>query len=86
VTSAGWHVLGGYLRVLRNPKTPRMVVAMFVGRLPNGMFPLGIVFVLRQYAGSYSTAGVALATLMLGTMCSAPFRGRAVDRWDSPAS
>jgi MFS family permease len=58
-----------------------MVVAMFVGRIPNGMFPLGIVFVLRQYSGSYSAAGAALGALMLGTTCSAPFRGRAVDRW-----
>jgi len=81
VTSAGWPVLGGYLRVLRTPTTPRVVAAMFVGRLPNGMFPLGIVFLLRQYSGSYSAAGIALAALMLGTMCSAPFRGRAVDRW-----
>jgi MFS family permease len=81
VTSAGWHGFGGYLRVLRTPRTPRMVAAMFVGRLPNGMFPLGIVFVLRQHSGSYSAAGAALAALMLGTTCSAPFRGRAVDRW-----
>jgi MFS family permease len=81
VTSAGWRGFGGYLRVLRTPRTPRLVVAMFVGRLPNGMFPLGIVFVLRQYSGSYSAAGAALAALMLGTTCSAPFRGRAVDRW-----
>ncbi|MFL6118423.1 MFS transporter [Actinophytocola sp.] len=54
---------------------------MFVGRLPNGMFPLGIVFVLHQHSGSYSAAGAALAALMLGITCSAPFRGRAVDRW-----
>jgi MFS family permease len=81
VTCQGWRVLAGYVRVLRTPGTPRMVVAMFVGRLPNGMFPLGIVFVLRQYSGSYSAAGAALGALMLGTTCSAPFRGRAVDRW-----
>jgi MFS family permease len=72
--------LGGYLRVLRTPQAPRLVVAMFVGRLPNGMFPLGIVFVLHQHSGSYSDAGAALAALMLGTTCSAPLRGRAVDR------
>jgi MFS family permease len=81
VTCQGWRVLAGYVRVLRTPGTPRMVVAMFVGRIPNGMFPLGIVFVLRQYSGSYSAAGAALGALMLGTTCSAPFRGRAVDRW-----
>jgi MFS family permease len=81
VTSAGRHLFGGYLRVLRTPRTPRLVAAMFVGRLPNGMFPLGIVFVLRQWSGSYSVAGAALAALMLGTTCSAPIRGRAVDRW-----
>ena len=81
MTSAGWHVVGGYLRVLQAPRTPRLVAAMFVGRLPNGMFPLGIVFVLRQSSGSYAVAGAALAALMLGTTCSAPLRGRAVDRW-----
>ncbi|HEX5118644.1 MAG TPA: hypothetical protein VFW65_25960 [Pseudonocardiaceae bacterium] len=58
-----------------------MVTAMFVGRLPNGMFPLGIVFVLHQSSGSYSATGAALAALMLGTTCSTPFRGRLVDRW-----
>lgn len=81
MTSERGHVFGGYLRVLRTPGTPRLVVSMVVGRLPNGMFPLGIVFVLRQQTGSYSTAGAALAALMIGTTCSAPFRGRAVDRW-----
>ncbi|MEU6577535.1 hypothetical protein [Streptomyces sp. NPDC046805] len=70
-----------YLRVLRAPQAPRLVVAMFVGRLPNGMFPLGIVLVLHRSSGSYSVSGAALAALMLGTTCSAPFRGRLVDRW-----
>jgi MFS family permease len=58
-----------------------MVAAMFVGRLPNGMFSLGLVLLLHQLTGSYSASGTALAALMLGTTCSAPFRGRAVDRW-----
>jgi MFS family permease len=81
VTPAGPHVVRTYLRILRAPQTARMVAAMFVGRLPNGMFPLGIVFVLHGSSGSYSATGAALAALMVGTMCSAPYRGRAVDRW-----
>jgi MFS family permease len=73
--------LGAYLGILRRPQTARMVTAMLLGRLPNGMFPLGVVFVLRGSSGSYSAAGAALAALMVGTTCSAPLRGRAVDRW-----
>ncbi|MFE5027748.1 MFS transporter [Streptomyces sp. NPDC056656] len=81
MTSDGWNLFRKYLHVLRAPQAPRMVVSMFIGRLPNGMFPLGIVFVLHHSSGSYSVSGAALATLMLGTTCSAPFRGRMVDRW-----
>lgn len=77
----GWNLFRIYLRVLRAPQAPRMVVSMFIGRLPNGMFPLGIVFVLHRSSGSYSVSGTALAALMLGTTCSAPLRGRMVDRW-----
>ena len=54
---------------------------MVVGRLPNGMRPLGIVLLVHQQQGSYTLAGAALAALMIGTTASAPFRGRAVDRW-----
>jgi MFS family permease len=81
VALAGWRVFRVYPRILRAPHAARLVAAMFVGRLPNGMFPLGIVFVLRGSSASYSATGAALAALMLGTTCSAPVRGRAVDRW-----
>ncbi|MFI6077179.1 MFS transporter [Actinoplanes sp. NPDC051343] len=60
---------------------PRLLSAMVVGRLPNGMRPLGIVLLVHQQQGSYAVAGAALAALMIGTTASAPFRGRAVDRW-----
>ncbi|MEU8180941.1 MFS transporter [Micromonospora sp. NPDC049044] len=60
---------------------PRLVSAMVVGRLPNGMRPLAIVLLVHQQQGSYAIAGTALAALMIGTTASAPFRGRAVDRW-----
>ncbi|HEX5405193.1 MAG TPA: hypothetical protein VFX16_23170 [Pseudonocardiaceae bacterium] len=56
-----------------------MVVVMFVGRLPNGLFPLGIVFVLRRSSGSYAVAGPALADARHDVRC--PVRGRTVDRW-----
>ena len=70
-----------YGRVLRSRQVPRLVTAMVVGRLPNGMRPLGIVLLVHQQQSSYSSAGAALAALMIGTTGSAPFRGRAVDRW-----
>ena len=74
-------VLGRYRRVLRARQVPRLVSAMVVGRLPNGMRPLAIVLLVHQQQGSYAIAGAALAALMIGTTASAPFRGRAVDRW-----
>ncbi|MFC9249753.1 MFS transporter, partial [Streptomyces sp. NPDC057136] len=54
---------------------------MVVGRLPNGMRPLAIVLLVHQQQGSYALSGAAVAALMIGTTGSAPFRGRAVDRW-----
>jgi MFS family permease len=81
VASLGWRVFPVYYQILRAPRVTRLVLAMFVGRLPNGMFPLGVVLLLHQTTGSYGTSGAALAALMVGTTVSAPFRGRAVDRW-----
>jgi MFS family permease len=73
--------LGHYRRVLGARQVPRLLAAMVAGRLPNGMRPLGIVFLIHEQQGSYAASGVALAALMAGTTGSAPFRGRAVDRW-----
>ncbi|TCC40378.1 MFS transporter [Kribbella speibonae] len=81
MASGKLQVFAVYYQVLRTPQVPRLVASMFVGRLPNGMFSLGIVLFLHDTTGSYSASGAALAALMLGTTCSAPFRGRAVDRW-----
>lgn len=73
--------LGRYQRVLGARQVPRLLAAMVAGRLPNGMRPLGVVFLIHQQQGSYAASGAALAALMVGTTVSAPFRGRAVDRW-----
>lgn len=70
-----------YHRVLRAHQVLHLVSPMVVGRLPNGMRPLGIVLLVHQQHGSYAIAGAALAALTIGTTGSAPFRGRAVDRW-----
>jgi MFS family permease len=72
---------GRYRRVLRTRQVPRLVASMVAGRLPNGMLPLGIVLLVHQQQGSYAVSGAALAALMVGTTGSAPFRGRAIDRW-----
>ena len=58
---------GRYHRVLRARQVPRLLSAMVVGRLPNGMRPLGIVLLVHQQQGSYAIAGAALAALMVGT-------------------
>lgn len=83
MTSAGTPQMtfGRYRNVLRAPQVPRLALAMVVGRLPNGMRPLGVVLLIHQQQGSYAIAGAALAALMIGTTASAPLRGRAVDRW-----
>lgn len=72
---------GAYVLVGRAPHVQRVSIAMFLGRLPNGMLPLGIVLLIDERLGSYAISGAALAAFMVGTTVSAPIRGRAVDRW-----
>ncbi|MFI5735430.1 hypothetical protein ACIA49_35300 [Kribbella sp. NPDC051587] len=73
--------MGGYLVVLRAPQVGRLATAMVIGRLPNGMLPIGVVVLINERLRSYEASGAVLAALMVGTTVSAPFRGRAVDRW-----
>lgn len=69
------------LRAVVDPPSVRLVAATsLVARLPKGMVPLATVLLLRQSAGSYAIAGIAVALTALGDAASAPAQGWLADR------
>lgn len=54
---------------------------MMVGRVPNGILPVGLVVFMHQQLGSYTQAGVVTAGYTVGIALSAPARGRALDHF-----
>lgn len=66
--------------LLRRPHVPRVLLAVFAGRLPEGMVPLGVVLVVREDGGSFALAGVMTAALAIGAAVGGPVLGRLVDR------
>jgi MFS family permease len=62
------------------PGIPVAVVGAFLGRLSNGMTPLGTVLLVRDHGGSYAAAGLCTASFALASAIGSPIRGRLVDR------
>jgi MFS transporter len=56
-----------------------------LGRLPLGMTPLALLFLVRAEGYSYGAAGVVVAVHAIAVGIGAPVRGREVDR-DGPAA
>ena len=52
-----------------------------VGRFPNSMFPVGLVFAAEAITGSYGVAGSASAGFSLAGAVAKPIGGRLVDRY-----
>ena len=52
-----------------------------VGRFPNSMFPVGLVFAVEAITGSYGVAGSASAGFSLAGAVAKPVGGRLVDRY-----
>jgi hypothetical protein len=68
-------------RAVLDPAPVRLVAATsLVARLPKGMVSLATVLLLRQSAGSYAIAGIAVALTALGDAASAPAQGWLADR------
>ena len=52
-----------------------------VGRFPNSMYPVGLVFAVEAITGSYGLAGSASAGFSLAGAVAKPIGGRLVDRY-----
>jgi MFS family permease len=69
-----------YAAVLAMPQMAALFAAAFIGRLPVGMYSLGIVLMLSKKAGSYALAGAATGAFAASSGMSAPVLGRLIDR------
>jgi MFS family permease len=76
---AGWRAR--YCRVLERPHARFLLVATFVGQLPNGFIPLALVLLLREGGAGFGGAGSAVAAYAIGSAGASPIRGRLVDRF-----
>jgi MFS family permease len=76
-TSSG---LGRYAALFRAPGVGQVVMAGLIGRLPQGMVPLGTVLLVRAEGHSYAIVGLVVAALSLVSAATSPLVGRLVDR------
>ncbi len=83
---APWHSasVSRYLRILRQRAALMPFAAAVAARLPISMGPLGIVLLVQQVRGSYTSAAAVTAAFALATSVSAPLLGRAMDRVGQP--
>ena len=70
-----------YARILRAPRTARLLLPTLVARIPDAIAATAIAVLVRSVTGSYSTAGLAAGAFGIGTAVSAPLAGRALDRF-----
>jgi MFS family permease len=72
-----------YKELLGIPHAKAMLGWSMLGRLPLGMTPLALLFLVRAEGYGYGAAGVAVALYAVAVGIGAPVRGRQVDR-DGP--
>lgn len=70
--------------LLRRRYVPRVLVTVLLGRLPEGMVPLGIVLLVRDGDGSFGLAGLLAAFLAVGAAVGGPPLGRLIDHRGQP--
>ncbi|KQY59439.1 hypothetical protein ASD11_07690 [Aeromicrobium sp. Root495] len=68
-----------YGRLLTRPGATPFAAAALLGRLPLSMLGLGIVLVVEQRTGSFGSAGLLAAVLVLAAAVCSPLQGRAAD-------
>ncbi|MGA2009726.1 MAG: MFS transporter [Solirubrobacteraceae bacterium] len=73
-------MLDSYRAVLATPGCARVFATALVARLPQGMWSLAILLLVRGTTGSYAAAGFAVGAFALATAACAPLQGRLVDR------
>lgn len=70
-----------YKELLGLPHARAMLGWSLLGRLPLGMTPLALLFLVRGEGGSYGAAGVVVALYAVAVGVGAPVAGRQVDRF-----
>jgi MFS family permease len=73
-------MLGAYRECLSQPSVKYLLAANLVGRLPNGMAPLGIALHLRSEGAGFGLVGGLTALYGLCIAVGGPVLGRAVDK------
>ena len=71
---------GHYRRLLGLPHARAMLCWSLLGRLPLGMTPLALLFLVRAEGWGYGAAGVVVALYSVAVGVGAPIAGRHVDR------
>ncbi len=69
-----------YRALLGRPHARELVVWSLLGRLPLGMTPLALLFLLRGEGYGYGAAGIGVAGYTMAIGIGAPIAGRRVDR------
>lgn len=72
---------GRYRQVLGTPGALAFAVPGVVGRLPNGMLSLALLFLLTAVTGSYGIAGAVSAGAALAYAAATPIAARLTDRY-----
>jgi MFS family permease len=72
--------LGHYRTLLGRPHARAMAGWSLLGRLPLGMTPLALLFLLRAEGESYGSAGIVVALYAVAVGVGLPIAGRRVDR------
>ncbi len=67
--------------MMRIPGARPLLWFGLVGRFPNSMYPVGLVFAVEAITGSYGVAGSASAGFSLAGAVAKPIGGRLVDRY-----
>lgn len=70
-----------YRRALSTRGAPSFTLAGAIGRLPASMTGLGIILIVQERTGSYSTAGAIAAAYILTSAVSGPLQGKFADRF-----
>ena len=71
----------GYRALLRIPGARPLLWFGLIGRFPNSMYPVGLVFAGESITGSYGVGGSAAAGFSLAAAVARPFGGYLVDRY-----
>jgi predicted MFS family arabinose efflux permease len=73
-------IAGNYVKLLRSPDVPRLIVAFVALGVATTMTPLAFVLFAHSATHSFATASLVLAASTAGSLLAGPARGRLIDR------